>query len=208
MWFYFVVIEDLWKDIKNLCKIYAFYTGTQKDEYQHLQGDCQQMPKVKVFVFVAKRPPRNCGAVFSSVLGSAVLEELCHKQKSKLLNWIFRPIRLPPYMVLRTVDSSISIVWRLNATSQEEMHWAVLRIRSMNCFQTFRAQLSFLSLKFFKLIHSFLVILVLSMQCRSVIKLLQSVSLDNGTKARFMVFFLIFSPLPKFTGVNESHTQG
>ena len=37
------------------------------------------------------------------------------------------------------------------------------------------------------------------MQCRSVIKLLQSVLLDNGTKARFMVFFLIFFPVPAFT---------
>lgn len=97
-------------------------------------------------------------------------------------------------MVLRTVDISISIVGRLNATNQKEMQ-AVLRIRSMNCFQTFRAQLIFLSLKFFKPIHRFLVVLVLFMQCRSVIKLLQSVLLDNGTKARFMVFFLKFLSL-------------
>ena len=156
MWFYFVVIEDLWKDIKNLGKIYIFYTSAQRDENQYLQRDCQQMRKVKVFVFVAKRPPRNSFAVFSSVLGSAVLEELCHNQKSKLLNWIFRLIRLPPYMVSRTVDSSITIVEQLNATNQEEMHWAVLRIQSMNFFQTFRAQLSFLSLKFFKLYPQFL----------------------------------------------------
>ena len=141
-------------------------------------------------------PPRKCFAVFSSVLGSAVLEELYSKVEAFKLDLSSDPTS--PYMVLRTVDISISIVGRLNATNQEEMQ-GVLRIRSMNCFQTFRAQLIFLSLKFFKLIHSFLVVLVLSVQCRSVIKLLQSVLLDNGTEARFMVFFLKFFPLPAFT---------
>ena len=70
---------------------------------------------------------------------------------------------------------------------------AVLRNRSMNCFQTVTVQLTFLSLKFFKLIPK-----VSSMHYYSLMKLLQSVllklimalKLDSWYFFFFTFFFL------------------
>ena len=92
-----------------------------------------------------------------------------------------------------TRDISISIVGRqFNARKQEEMQ-AVLRNWSMKCFQTFPAQLSFLSLKFFKLIRK-----VSSLQCCSLIKLLPSVLQKIIVALKFdswYFFFPFFFPI-------------
>ena len=66
---------------------------------------------------------------------------------------------------------------------------AVLRNRSMNCFQTVTVQLTFLSLKFFKLIRK-----VSSMYYYSLMKLLQSVLLKliMALKLDSWYFFFTF----------------
>ena len=141
----------MWKNIKTTCKtIFStpvrrkmsinIYKGIVNEGFCFLDDE-QGLFRLR---FGKLSTTRTVLQYFPAFWDHRYWKKLCHNQNLQLLKWIMD-------MFLRPV-LEIFLSQSLVDGLQEEMQ-AVLRNRSMNCFQTFPAQLSFLRLKFFKLIR-------------------------------------------------------